>query len=69
MKPFLLLNRVDIIETPAEDACRRAEALRIYRKQFRYEQLLHEELAASRCLRQAMREPLPTRASRWRRTR
>lgn len=65
-KPHLLLDRVDIDETPAERAVRRAEALRIHRKQFKYEKLLREELSTMQCLRTLMQEPPPPRQTWWR---
>lgn len=64
-KPYLLLNRVDLAETLAEMAKRRAEALAIHSKAYRYEQMLRDELQSMECLRTLMKEPAPR--SRWRR--
>lgn len=67
MKVLLLLNRVDLAETHAEKAKRRAEALRLHSKQFRYEQMLKDELATMECIRTLMREQ-PAPRSKWRRS-
>lgn len=64
MKPYLLLNLVGRQETPIEKAKRRADALRVHRKQFKYEEMLKDELASIQCLRQLMRE-LPAKRK-WR---
>lgn len=66
MKPYLLLNLVGRQETPIEKAKRRADALRVQQKQFRYEEMLKEELQSMQCIRELMREQ-PAPRSKWRR--
>ena len=61
--PYLLLNRADLKETPAETARRRARALSDQAKRARFEDALRAELVAMRDLRDAMRTTEPKR--RW----
>lgn len=54
MRPYLLLSRTDLRETPFQRASRRAAALREQRKRERFETLLREELVAIQELRVVM---------------
>jgi hypothetical protein len=57
--PYLLLRKMDLTETLAETARRRATALREQVKRARFEEALRAELIAMQDLRQVMatREP------------
>lgn len=62
-RPYLLLNRTDLKETPAETAKRRAKALSEQVKRARFEEALRAELAAMHDLREVMTAKEPRK--RW----